>query len=138
MTVSPNIYEEQQTHSSDLHLGQVVKKRVAPVAQVPSILGPQTPSWAGSFVHCKQKGGVCSSRSSVGWEWKREGHVPGDNRKGGGYLPPRPGEGEPGAQPAPLQSQQEAFRTRVKYRPIAIKAQACFYKYLSQFSGVLM
>ena len=88
MTVSPNIYEEQQTHSSDLHLGQVVKKRVAPVAQVPSILGPQTPSWAGSFVHCKQKGGVCSSRSSVAGSGRGKAMCQETTGREGAIFPP--------------------------------------------------
>lgn len=99
--------------------------------------GPQTPNQEGGFV-CKQKG-VCCSRRGSSWDWCGEGNVPVHRGRAGTGCPhSRLGKGESDLRPAFLQGQQRAFCTWVKYRPISIKAPACFYKYLSQFSGVLM
>ena len=140
MTVSSNIYEEQQGHASGLYLGWGGSERGCPnLPTCPASWSPKLPAWEEALfnVNRREQGSALVGAASAGCEVGRGTCQETIGRQGAICLT-RPGEGESGAKHASPQSQHEAFSTRVKYRPISVKAPACFYKYLSQFSGVLM
>lgn len=99
---------------------------------------PKFPEWR-KPVQCKEKGGSALVGAIATGYGLGKGMCQVIRGREGAVCPDcRIPEGESDVKPALPQGQHGAFHTRVKYRPISIKAPACYYKYLSQFSRVLM